>query len=42
MDFFGLMTILIVGLVVFGLLAIAVGADSREFDRDDLSGGFRI
>jgi len=42
MDLLGLMTILIVGLVVFGLLAVTVGADSRESARDDWSGASRI
>ena len=42
MDVFGLLTILIAGLVVFGLLAIAVGADSRELDRNDWSARLRI
>jgi len=42
MDLLGLMAILVVGLVVFGLLAVTVGADSRESARDDWSGASRI
>ena len=42
MDLLGLMAILVVGLVVFGLLAVTVGADSRDSARDDWSGASRI
>ncbi|HEX5014460.1 MAG TPA: hypothetical protein VFV72_09915 [Candidatus Limnocylindrales bacterium] len=42
MDFIALLTIVVVGLVVFGILAVTVGADSRDTLRDDWSGGSRI
>ena len=42
MDFIALLTILVAGLVVFGILAITVGADSRDTLSDDWSGASRV
>jgi len=42
MDFLALVLILMVGLIVFGLLALSVGSDSRDSIGDDWSGASRI
>ena len=42
MDLLALVMILIVGLIIFGMLAVAVGSDSRDSIGDDWSGASRI
>lgn len=42
MDLFALVLILTVGLIVFGILALTVGSDSRDSIGDDWSGASRI
>ena len=42
MDLLALLMILLVGLIVFGILAVTVGSDSRDGIGDDWSGASRI
>ena len=42
MDLLALVLILTVGLIVFGILSLTVGSDSRDSIGDDWSGASRI